>query len=327
MKNCCFVIPYFGRFPNYFQLFLNSCKYHPDFNWLIFSDDTSTYDFPPNVRLVRMTFEELKKHIQSFFDFEIVLPSPYKLCDYKPSYGYVFHEYLKDFRFWGYCDIDVIMGNLSRYLTSQLFETYDKIFCLGHMTLFKNTEENNRLFMSEFNGQMLYKQAFTTENIVTFDEEWRDENNINQMFLNEGKSVFMEDYSMNPSIIYNNFVRVKYIGHVESADSHGYQTECPKKALYVWDKGHIYRYFFEGKQFRKEEYIYMHFQMRKMKVDKRVTTLDQFKIIPDKFLPLEVEEVTEDNFRHIKKSGLCLNVQRLCLQRLKKKIKNLFSHA
>ena len=327
MKNCCFVIPYFGRFPNYFQLFLNSCKYNPDFNWLIFSDDTSTYDFPPNVRLVRMTFEELKKHIQSFFDFEIVLPSPYKLCDYKPSYGYVFHEYLKDFRFWGYCDIDVIMGNLRRYLTSQLFETYDKIFCLGHMTLFKNTEENNRLFMSEFNGHMLYKRAFTTENIVTFDEEWRDENNINQMFLSEGKNVFMEDYSMNPSILYNNFIRVKYIGNVESADSHGYKTECPKKALYVWDKGHIYRCFFEGKQFRKEEYIYMHFQMRKMKVDKRVTTLDQFKIIPDKFLPLEVEEVTEDNFRHIKKSGLCLNVQRLHLQRLKKKIKNLFNHA
>lgn len=66
MKNCCFVIPYFGRFPNYFQLFLNSCKYNPDFNWLIFSDDTSFYDFPPNVRLVKMTFNELKEHVQSF---------------------------------------------------------------------------------------------------------------------------------------------------------------------------------------------------------------------------------------------------------------------
>lgn len=323
MKNCCFVVPYFGRFPNYFQLFLNSCKYNPDFNWLIFSDDTSTYDFPPNVRLVRMTFEELKKHIQSFFDFEIVLPSPYKLCDYKPSYGYVFHEYLKDFRFWGYCDIDVIMGNLSRYLTSQLFETYDKIFCLGHMTLFKNTEENNRLFMSEFKGRLLYKRAFSTEKIVTFDEEWRDEYNINQIFLNKSKKVLMADYTMNPSISYNAFARTVYVGHTQAADSHGYHTERPKKALYVWSQGHIYRYYFEKCKLCCEEFIYMHFQMREMKMNRMVLTLDKFKIIPDKFMPLEVENVNEDNFRHIKTTGLCFNVQRLRLQRLKKKIKKL----
>lgn len=322
MKTCCFVIPYFGRFPNYFQLFLNSCKFNPDLNWLIFSDDTSAYNFPPNVRLVRMTFEELKRHIQSFFDFDIVLPSPYKLCDYKPSYGYVFQDYLKDFSFWGYCDLDVILGDLSRYLTPEVLAAYDKIFCLGHMTLFKNTEENNRLFMSEFKGQLLYKRAFTIGKIVTFDEEWRDENNINQIFLNNGKKVFMADYTMNPSISYNIFVRTVYVGHTRVADSHGYYTEQPKKALYVWSQGHIYRYYFEDCKLRCEEFIYMHFQMRKMKVDSRVLPLDKFKIIPDKFMPLEVENVNEDNFRHIKTTGLCFNVLRLRLRGFKKKLKN-----
>jgi len=327
MKNCCFVIPYFGRFPNYFQLFLNSCKYNPDFNWLIFSDDTSFYDFPPNVRLVKMTFNELKEHVQSFFDFEIALPSPYKLCDYKPSYGYVFHEYLEDFSFWGYCDLDVIMGDLSRYLTSEVLETYDKIFCLGHMTLFKNTEENNRLFMYEFNGQMLYKRAFTTENIVTFDEEWRDENNINQMFLGEGKKVFMADYSMNPSISYNDFIRVRYVGRIESANSHGYEIEQRKKALYTWERGHVFRYFLEEQKLQKEEFIYMHFQTRRMKLDKSVLVLDRLKIIPNKFLPLEVEKVTENNFHQIKKNGLCFHVQEHRWLSLKKKMRKLFCHA
>lgn len=323
MKNCCFVIPYFGRLPNYFQLFLNSCRYNCDFNWLIFSDDTSAYDFPPNVRLVKMTFDELKKHVQSFFDFEIVLPSPYKLCDYKPSYGYVFQDYLKGYKFWGYCDLDVIMGDLNRYLTAEVLNTYDKIFSLGHMTLFKNTEENNFLFMSEFKGRLLYKHAFTTENIVTFDEEWRDENNINRIFLDQGKKVLMHDYSMNPSISYNAFVRTVFVGHTQSADSHGYYIEQPKKALYVWNRGHVRRYYIDGRKLHCEEFMYMHFQMRKMKVDSRVLALDRFKIIPDKFLPLEVGEVTEDNFRHIKKTGLCFNVQRLCLRRFKNKLKKI----
>ena len=32
-----FIIPYFGHFNNYFQLFLNSCAYNRDFDWLIFT--------------------------------------------------------------------------------------------------------------------------------------------------------------------------------------------------------------------------------------------------------------------------------------------------
>lgn len=327
MKTCCFIIPYFGKFPNYFQLFLNSCKYNPDFNWLIFSDDETCYNVPQNVSIVRITFDSFKKRIQSFFDFEIVLPTPYKLCDYKPVYGYVLHDYLSEYLFWGYCDIDTIMGNLNHFLTPYVLENYDKIFCLGHMTLFKNNEENNRLFMSEYKGQLLYKRAFTTDKIVTFDEEWRDENNINQIFLSKGKKVFMEDYSMNPSISYNSFVRIRYVGHTSFSNSHGYQIEKPKKALYVWDKGHIYRYFMDGAKFIREEFVYMHFQMRKIKISNRILNADCFKIIPNKFLPLEVDKINENTFRKIKTKGVCFHVQRLKWNSLKRKISRLIYHA
>lgn len=327
MKKCCFIIPYFGKFPNYFQLFLNSCKYNPDFNWLIFSDDDRFFDFPPNVHVVKITFNAFKEHIQTFFDFKIVLPTPYKLCDYKPTYGYVFQDYLAEYMFWGYCDLDVIMGNLNHFLTSDILGSYDKIFCLGHMTLFKNTSENNRLFMSKYKGVLLYKRAFLTDRIVTFDEEWRDENNINQIFLARGKKVFLEDYSMNPSISFNPFVRVKYVGHTSFSDSHGYQNEKLKKALYVWDKGHIYRYFIENSKFIREEFCYMHFQMRKLKVSNKIQDADHFKIIPNAFLPLEIDSVNEYTFRNIKRNGLCFHVQRLMWNRLKRKFLRLIHHA
>lgn len=327
MKTCCFVIPYFGKFPNYFQLFLNSCKCNPDFNWLIFSDDSTAYDFPSNVLVVNMTFEALKNRIQSFFDFKIVLPTPYKLCDYKPAYGYVFNDFLTEYKFWGYCDIDVVMGSLSHFLTPDILENYDKIFCLGHMTLFKNTCENNQLFMSEYKGQLLYKKAFSTDKIVTFDEEWRDENNINQIFLAKGKKVFLKDYSMNPSISYNSFVRNKYVGHTIDANSHGYKIEHPKRALYVWDNGHVFRYFKQSSKLIREEFIYMHFQMRRMRISNIILNMSCFKIIPNKFLPLEVDEVNEYTFSRVKIKGLCFHVQRLRLQRLKKKILRFINHA
>ena len=73
-RNICFIVPKFGVLPNYFQLFLNSCKYNNKFNWLIFTDDNKIYEFPDNVKKIDMTFEECKKIIQNKFDFEICLP-------------------------------------------------------------------------------------------------------------------------------------------------------------------------------------------------------------------------------------------------------------
>lgn len=39
MRKCAFVLPYYGKFGNYFQLFLNSCATNTDYDWLIFTDD------------------------------------------------------------------------------------------------------------------------------------------------------------------------------------------------------------------------------------------------------------------------------------------------
>lgn len=327
MKTCCFIIPYFGNFPNYFPLFLKTCSWNKDFNWLLITDNNEQYEYPDNVEVIKMSFTELKALIQKKFEFNIKLSKPYKLCDFRPAYGYIFEKYIKDFRWWGYCDIDTIMGDLSHFLTDELFDKYDKIFCLGHMTIFKNNKENDQLFLSRYKGQPLYKKIFSDNKNYGFDEEWRDDNNINQIFLAEGKKVFLKDYSMNPSISYNSFVRTQYVGHTTFADSHGYKTEKPKKALYVWDNGHVYRYFKEDSKLIREEFIYMHFQMRKFKVSNKILNANRFKIIPNKFLPLEVDEINERNFRNIKTNGLCFHVQRLMWNRLKKKFIKLISHA
>ncbi|WP_333562533.1 DUF6625 family protein, partial [Lactobacillus amylovorus] len=45
MKKGAFIIPYFGHFNNYFQLFLNSCKYNSNYDWIIFTDDRTKYDY------------------------------------------------------------------------------------------------------------------------------------------------------------------------------------------------------------------------------------------------------------------------------------------
>lgn len=135
------------------------------------------------------------------------IKNPYKLCDYRPMYGYIFEEYLKEYYYWGFCDTDIILGNLSKFITVDMLKEYDKIFCLGHLTLIKNTFENNRIFMNEIAGERYYKKVLSTDYNLIFDEEGVDEYNINSMFLKAGKKIFEEDLSLNINIRYPYLLR------------------------------------------------------------------------------------------------------------------------
>lgn len=319
MKKCCFIISYFGKLPNYFQLFLRTCAFNPDFNWLVFTDDTTPYQYPPNVKWVYQTFDELRKLANSKFDFDIYLEKPYKLCDYKPAFGYIYEDYIRDYMFWGHCDVDTLMGNLGTFLTDDLLACYDKIFCLGHLTLYKNTKENNRVFMSKYKGRLLYKEVFQSPNIEVFDEEWKDEYNVNQIFLSQGKKVYMKDLSLNFSIFYLPFRKTTYTGNVKH-DNHGYKIENFKKAIYLWDKGNIIRFIVDKGKVRKDYYLYMHLQQRKMSFNYSLGFVDRVQVLPNSFLYPSFSEVTKSDILTTPKFVNSLEMKMLYKEKKKKMI-------
>ena len=49
-------------------------------------------------KIVAIGNAEIREKIQSKFDFKISLEEPYKLCDYKPAYGYIFEEFIRKCR-------------------------------------------------------------------------------------------------------------------------------------------------------------------------------------------------------------------------------------
>lgn len=324
MKGCCFIIPYFGKFPNYFPLFLKSCSYNKDFNWLIITNNNTLYDYPDNVKVINMNFSELQNMFQSKFKFKIKLNSPYKLCDYKPAYGYIFENHIKDFKYWGHCDIDTIMGNLSQFLIPLFKNKYDKIFCLGHMTIYKNSYDNNRIFMSEYKGEELYKKVFSSNNICWFDEEWKDEFNINRIFLNQNKNVFEKDLSLNFSIFKSNFLKVTYDRNSINADKHGYVTETYKDCIYLWEQGHIKRYYIDNNNLRYEEYPYIHLQKRNMLYFPSVIKQLRIRIVPNYLLKFTKRLVTISDFHKINKRYINLQYWYIYIYpKIKRQIKRL----
>lgn len=323
-RRLCFIIPYFGKMPNYFPLFLKSCSTNIDFNWLIFTDDATEYDYPPNVRKVSMTFLDCKRIIQSKFNCPIALYTPYKLCDLKPMYGYIFEEYLKEYRFWGHCDVDTIMGNLGKWLTDEFLDNFDKLFCLGHMTIYRNTPENNRVFMTNYKGREVYKEALATPDIYTFDESWKDNVNINTIFECCGKRCYKEDLSLNIACPHNKFHRIQYLGRDVCPTLNGYSIEDYKESVYLWNQGNVCRYYKKGNTLICEDFLYMHLQWRKMRMQSDVNKTCVFQVLNDEFRPFDYPCVSIDNFDYIPKCGLCWHTQRIYKNRIIKYMKKKF---
>lgn len=301
-KLCCFIVPYFGKLPNYFEIFLRTCSTNKNFNWLIFTDDEREFDLPENVVIEHMTFENLKRLFQSKFDFDISLERPYKLCDYKPAYGYIFEKYLKNYKFWGHCDLDILLGDLDNILNEKFIEKYDKIFCLGHMILYKNNVANNTLFMSKLNDNLLYKESFSSSKITIFDEVYKNTTNINEIFKYYKRKILEDDFSFNVKILPTKFIRTKY-----DFTKKDFINEKYKKAVYLWENGKIVRYTKDNSEIKKEEFLYIHLQERKMCFDNKSLSSKNIQILPNRFIGVNYSIKNIKDFGKFKKNIICFH--------------------
>ena len=313
MNRIAFIIPYFGKFNNYFQLYLNSCEKNADFcDWLIFTDDHTEYRYPLNVKVHYTTFDETKELFQSKFDFKIALDRPYKLCDFKVAYGYIYSDYLKDYDFWGECDTDLIWGRFSDFHFDKLSK-YDKIFNLAHCTIYRNTNDVSTAFMLPLQGRLRYKEVFSNTENCSFDEEYHK--SINNIFLENGLSVYENCYAANTYTKTSDFKLTRL-----SKDTHQYKVEKKSRNFFVWDNGVLTRYRLKGDEIKTKEYLYIHFQSRPMQ-KKVADDCMRYKIIPNAFEPLEVEEINEDTIKKVKMKNFNLHYFRLRSKNLMIKIK------
>lgn len=165
MKRIILIIVYFGQFRNDNSFWLKSIELNPDIDFLIFTDQT--IKAPKNVKIVQTTFSEVVKYIQNQYDFTVAIPQPYKLCDFKPAYGELFQEYIKDYEFWGHCDNDLIFGNIRKFITDDILKAFDRILIRGHFTLYKNNLEVNKTYKE---ASPSYKVVFSNSKNYCFDE-------------------------------------------------------------------------------------------------------------------------------------------------------------
>lgn len=264
MRKIVLIILYFGRFRNDNSFWLKSVELNPSIDFLIFTDQN--VEVSGNVKIVRTTFPELVKSIQNKFDFKIAIPQSYKLCDFRPAYGDLFQEYIKDYDFWGHCDNDLIFGDIRKFITEDILESYDRILIRGHFTLYRNTLEVNRAYKE---ASPSYKIVFSDSKNYCFDEypgtgaywdKFRNHKLYNQI-------IFDDIYYLK-----HEFVTV----HKKELDRHR------SNFIYSFENGQLFRVFNENNTVKKEEIMYVHFQKRNLAIQTKVSNF--FTIVPNRYI-------------------------------------------
>jgi hypothetical protein len=146
-----FLIPYFGKWPFWMPLFLESCRRNHDIDWLFFSDCGIPADLPENVCIQSTTYENYCALVSRRLEMDFHPETPYKLCDLKPALGYIHEDCLANYDLWAFGDIDIIYGQLRDYYTDEWLTHYDLISnharrISGHLCLLRNTPRMNELF-------------------------------------------------------------------------------------------------------------------------------------------------------------------------------------
>jgi len=185
-QRIAFIILYFGKVPWYFNFFNKSCSYNLDVDFILITDLNVTENLANNITLVRSSIDEISKRFTETLGFEVNIVHPYKLCDLRPAYGLVFSDLIEGYDFWGYCDIDLVFGNIRAFITSDILNRHEvvtikKEYISGPFSLFKNNEKINNIFKKSKDYQRVFQEPLHYD----FDEcnwEWEP--------LQEGKDIF-----------------------------------------------------------------------------------------------------------------------------------------
>ena len=276
------IIPYYGAFPNYFQLYLDSVEINSDILkiMLITDIDVSNYKIPSNVIIINLSISQVRERIVLYFkkyhninvNSNDVLMTPYKLCDFRVIYKFLFLDIfekigINDNDYWGWSDCDLIYGNILKNIPE--IRKYEFIGWHGHFTAIKNNNLYDTYLLDIDN---LKNDLLSEINKVTDERSYRD---MIKKYIIKNFS-FINLKGINP------LTDTKYFLDIIPPRYSLFHTSDKKEIKYiVFDKKNK-NLIASFKNLDDKEYIYAHLQKRKMEV-KFSNYNDEFYFNKDSF--------------------------------------------
>lgn len=258
------IVTWFGNLPDYFPAWLVSAEYNKDIDFLIFCDHEVKSD-SKNIKCFQMTMRETLEMFGKKLNKKIEIENSYKFCDCRAFFGITYADYLKEYDFWGYCDIDLMFGDIRSFLTDEKLDKYDRFYQYGHLSIFRNTDRINHLY--DMPGGIYSYQEILCGHVKTTPEEYLG---INRICEKNNISWYTNVDFVDFSLYYPNSLRAE----------HGVKNYSEQ--IFIWKEGKVYQLVKKNGNIKSKEYIYMHWQKRKPVIIGSVTKEKVMVVMADK---------------------------------------------
>jgi hypothetical protein len=133
------------------NFFIESCKRNPDVRWRFYTDCAQPENRADNVDFVPISFEDYKAVARARIGTTFDPVQPYKVCDLRPALGLIHEPDIAGYPFFGYGDIDVIYGDISRFYGERQFADVDVVSThtnrlSGHFAVLRNKADIRHAF-------------------------------------------------------------------------------------------------------------------------------------------------------------------------------------
>lgn len=239
MQRTALVTVWLGPLPSYLWMFLSSLARNPDIAFKFIADSPPPPSIPANVEWIRQSARQLEKRIHDRVNCPVDLNNSYKLTDFKPAFGVILADVLEGYEFWGHIDCDIVLGDISVFLTDERLSAFDILiargrgFVYGPLTVYRNSEEINWLFKSAPD----WFNTFTCSGACAFDENCHRKRIADDMLpplvrFKGGERVSMSDIVFDAAR--TGKIRLYDGDHVHE----GSGRESPLRLR--WEQGHLY---------------------------------------------------------------------------------------
>jgi hypothetical protein len=170
-KKIILLIPYFGKFPEWSDLFFETLKANATIDFYFFTDCEIEKYQSENIKYQKISFEDYIALVNKKGHVKFKPQNAYKICDLRPLFGYIHEDIFKDYDFYGWTDMDILFGDIRTFYTDEILSTYDvlsthSIRLSGHLSLFKNNLKNRMMFRKIYK----WEEALLKNEFVGIDE-------------------------------------------------------------------------------------------------------------------------------------------------------------
>lgn len=179
MYKIALIQTWIGEIPDYFWFHYETTKNLKNVDFIFLTDQDLHLD-SPNYKIIKINIETIEYllSVRLNTDIKFKMNSNYKLTDIKAASGDIYSELIKDYDYYGFYDLDTLIGDFTKYVNPFLGE-YDIITIAdekyhnrisGPFTVLRNSEDiRNAYRCDEFIQTLFHEEILSYEEHVYHD--------------------------------------------------------------------------------------------------------------------------------------------------------------